>query len=77
MVRGVLRLTDDCTIPDDQRSWAYQVVVDESLVISGDSITVDGKVVAYRLEPVGFGDVHWQLADHGAEARYTHIEVRA
>lgn len=70
----VLNLVDECTADPERRPPPYRVVGSE-LEIRGDSILVDGRPVLVRLDPVGFGDVHWELVLTADGYRYTTIQL--
>ena len=76
-----LLLSDRCNADTSRKApdWMIASNPGTDFSIEGDVIRVDGVTVLRRVEPHGFGDVHWEREGDEPVAfrRYTHIEVQS
>ena len=66
---------DRCTATSERKPpAAVSDTIAYAIEVRGDSIVCMDEVVAVRVEPVGFGDVHWERPDG---TRFTHVRIEA
>ncbi len=79
---STLVLSDRCNADKHRKPDEFRLT-GEGLEIHGDTLYLDGEPAAYRMEPHGLGDVHWEVDARRISnqtpvgfRRFTHIEVR-